>query len=101
VTTATLNHLGDGRFAVNGNMDFGSAAELLAQGKRDFPARGRIDLDLSGVTRANSAGLALLLEWMDTLQANGAELRLRNLPGALADIARMSNVYQLLPVDET
>lgn len=101
MTTATLNHLGNGRFAVHGNMDFGSVAALLAQGKRDFPGRGRIDLDLSGVTRANSAGLALLLEWMDILQAGGAELRLLNLPGALADIARMSNVYQLLPLADT
>ncbi len=98
MSEALLQHLGDGRFNLSGPMDHGSVVGLLAQGEREFQVHDRIELDLSDVTRANSVGLALLLEWMDGLRVRGGELSLSNLPEALADIARISNVYELLPL---
>ena len=100
MTETLLVHQGEGRFTLSGPMDYSSVAALLAQGGREFQGHERIALDLAGVTRANSAGLALLLEWMDGVYAQGGQLQLSNLPAALADIARISNLHEFLPFAE-
>lgn len=48
--------------------------------------------------RANSAGLALLLEWLDAAQRRGQGLRFRHLPESLLAIAGMSHLEEHLPL---
>jgi phospholipid transport system transporter-binding protein len=74
-------------------------APLIAESKRYFTdERCRLDVDLEGVRRANSAGLALVLEWLEIARERGISLRFRNLPESLARLAAISNVTGLLPV---
>jgi len=100
VSEAALEHRGDGRYALCGPLDYGSVAALLQQGRAAFSAHPEVELDLAGVTRANSAGLALLLEWLDDSRDGGYRIQLRNLPASLAAIARISNLHQLLPLPQ-
>ena len=60
-------------------------------------ASGAIEIDLAGVTRCDSAAVALLLEWVRVAERRGARLAFRNLPASLAAIASISDVDQLLP----
>lgn len=94
---AELVDLGDGRFEIRGALDFASVGVLLSKGVAAFGGRREVVLDLQGVTRSNSAALALLLEWLDHGRAQGFDLRFANLPDSLVAIARMSNVDALLP----
>ena len=94
---AELVELGEGRFGVRGVLDFTTVGALLSKGVAAFGGCREVVLDLQGVTRSNSAGLALLLEWLDHGRAQGFELRFVNLPDSLLAIARMSNVDALLP----
>ncbi len=87
---------GEGRFEVRGVLDFTTVGALLAKGLSAFGGCREVVLDLQGVTRSNSAGLALLLEWLDHGRVQGFELRFVNLPDSLVAIARMSNVDALL-----
>ncbi len=93
---AELVELGEGRFGVHGVLDFTTVGELLSNGVAVFGGRREVVLDLQGVSRSNSAGLALLLEWLDHGRVQGFELRFVNLPDSLVSIARMSNVEALL-----
>ena len=95
-----LEHLGEGRFALSGPLDYTSVVPALELGKQVFQGHARVELDLAGVTRANSAGLALLLEWVGDMQHRDAQFTLLHLPAALADIARISNVSELLPLGQ-
>jgi phospholipid transport system transporter-binding protein len=52
------------------------------------------------VTTANSAGLALLLEWMDLARSRGVDIVYTNVPESLQRIAAFSNVAALLPISE-
>jgi phospholipid transport system transporter-binding protein len=61
---------------------------------------GPIELDLSLVREANSAGLALLLEWLDLARGKKLELQLYNLPAPLARLAALANLDGLLPIAE-
>ncbi|KOR30930.1 hypothetical protein TI04_03460 [Achromatium sp. WMS2] len=98
MTASALTTSGPGVFTITGVVDFSSVDSLLGISKTMFIGHNHITVDCGGVTLSNSAGLALLLEWQDWAQQRGQLLHIRNLPPALADIARMSNCLQLLHV---
>ncbi|MBF6309145.1 STAS domain-containing protein, partial [Nocardia farcinica] len=59
---------------------------------------GEVCFDLQAVTRSDSAGLALLVEWMQFARQQDRKLSFRNLPDQLRDIARISGLEDLLPL---
>jgi phospholipid transport system transporter-binding protein len=67
--------------------------------KAHLPGDGEMVLDLEGVTRADSSGLALMLEWTEEARRRGRGIRYRGVPDALLNIARFSNVLDLLPLE--
>lgn len=87
-----------GQFALIGALDFSTVDEVLPSGLAMLEGKGPLVLDLAGVTRANSAGLVLLLEWLDQAQRRGRELLFTHLPTSIADIAHISNCTELLPI---
>lgn len=95
---ASLSAQADGRIALSGELDFGSVATLLGQGLERLESGKPLLLDLSGVTHSNSAGLALLLEWLDQGRRRGVRVQFDNIPDSLLAIARISNVTELLPL---
>lgn len=91
-----FEHRGDGRFAVHGELGFATAAGALQRARPLFEPHSVIELDLAGVTRADSAGLALLLEWVNWARGTAREIRFANLPGQLLAIAQISEVEDML-----
>ena len=53
-------------------------------------------IDLAGVTASDSSGLALVIEWLSVAKAAGKELRYENIPTQLQQLARLSEVEELL-----
>jgi phospholipid transport system transporter-binding protein len=96
MTPATLEASGDGRFQVRGPMVFRTAGDLLASSEKLFRGAGALVIDLSAVTNADSAGLALLIEWLRTGQAEGRSLGFVGVPEKLEAIARLSGVAEML-----
>lgn len=86
---------GAGGFAVSGPVTFATAGRLLEEGNRQFTGQALL-VDLAGVTDVDSAGLALLLEWLRGARAEGRGLRFVALPAKLLAIARLSGVDFLL-----
>ncbi len=100
MSRATLNDSGDGRLIIHGEFGFATASDLLAQGEKLINRGQDLTIDLSGVTGSDSAGLAVMLEWMDQFMAAGQQLRFLNVPESLLEIARVSNLADLLPLAE-
>jgi phospholipid transport system transporter-binding protein len=96
---ARLAAAGDGRLRVEGVLDFDTVVDLLTQGEALVPRGGELRIDLSGVDSANSAGLALLLEWLDLARARGTRLLYSGMPESLTRIAAFSNLGSLLPTE--
>ncbi len=86
------------RYALLGVLDFQTVPGLLEDGARMLEGEGPLDLDLAGVREANSAGLALLLEWLDLAGRRQRPLRLYNLPESLVNLADLANLSPLLPL---
>ena len=87
---------GDGRFELSGEIGFDDAARLLAAGDAAFGSLQRAEIDLARVTRADSAGLALLVGWIADARARGVTVAFRGVPQRLHSIAKISEVDGLL-----
>lgn len=91
-----LSAAGPGRFELEGTIGFADAARLLAEGDAAFASQASVEVDLARITRADSAGLALLIEWSLAARAAGKSLRYSNVPPAVASLAGISDVSELL-----
>ena len=98
--TVELKDAGAGRFQVHGQLTFETAASALAQSHKTFPEHDRLTIDLSEVALADSAGLALLLEWINWARHDVREIRFENVPKQILAIARISEVTDLLNAGE-
>lgn len=94
--TYRFEALGDGRFAISGTFGFPTVTSILERSKQLFESVPVITVDLAGVTHADSAGLALLLEWINWALHYQREIRFSAIPGQLLDMARISDVDKLL-----
>ncbi|MCW9079358.1 MAG: STAS domain-containing protein [Gammaproteobacteria bacterium] len=92
--------MGNGQFAVSGNLEIETATDALADSMIKFNPYSEIEVDLSGVTRADSAGLALLLEWVHWAKNTAREIRFKNVPEQIRSIARISEVDSILSAGE-
>lgn len=82
--------------ALAGELSFARARELLDGVRPQLAAgEGPVEVDLSGVTRVDSAGLALLLELTRTARKAGRELRCTHAPEKLR---RLADFFGLTPL---
>ena len=100
MTTASLEALGNGRFRVSGVLDASTTAAVLSASQERFANEKSIDVDFSSVTESDSAGLALLIEWMRAARRQHQKLRFANVPQQVAALARISEVDDLLATAE-
>lgn len=85
---------------VEGDLDFVSVVPLVKLPDWLFAETKDPVIDLAGVEHANSAGLALLLEWMAAARRDGRGLRFVNLPDSLRRLAALSHLDALLGIAE-
>jgi len=102
MSSATLTASNDGVLAISGEFGYATASDLLTQGQALMGTHNKeLTIDLSGVTGSDSAGLALMLEWIDRYRTAGQQLHFLNVPESLLEIARVSNLIDLLPLADT
>ena len=81
---------------VSGTISYANAADALGRLPAPRGQSGAIDLDLGGLQHADSATLAVLIAWNSRVRRHGGELRLRNAPQALRNLAHLSDLDGLL-----
>jgi phospholipid transport system transporter-binding protein len=96
VSDFTLVDEGEGRFALQGAMSFATAQNILKQSERLFAPHSALEVDLAGVDKADSAGLALIIEWKSQAANRDAGIRFSNVPDSLLAIARTTEVQDLI-----
>ena len=93
---ATFETLEGERSRILGLLDFDTVTRLLPLGTAAIDAGRAAVIDLSGVTGSDSSGLALLIEWLSVAQEARRSLRYENMPTQLHQLARLSEVDELL-----
>ena len=86
----------NGEFLVSGIMDFETIPDLWKQSQSMFLTDGAITVDFRQVEHSNSAGLALIIEWIRFAQFKKRRFNLVNLPSQLQEIAKISGIEDIL-----
>jgi phospholipid transport system transporter-binding protein len=88
----------DGRWYAEGPLTFASARRARELGIEAIAAAadGAVVIDCQGVTASDSAGLAVLLDWLAAARGQQRSLRYAHLPRGLAALGRISEVNELL-----
>jgi len=83
---------------LSGELNFETVANSLKQSEIDFSQaeNKQLDIDLSQVSRFNSASLALLIEWMKLSQQHAVKVIYHGVPEQLKKIAQAYACDQML-----
>jgi phospholipid transport system transporter-binding protein len=92
---------GSERYRLAGLASFATASALLARGSQEFAGKAQVEVDLGGIEGADSAGLAVLLTWVERARRDGQSLRFTGLPASLRRIAHVCAAEELLRAAET
>ena len=87
---------GAGNWLLQGELDFESVPSMLQHAGARMLGNDRLEVDLRDVTRADSAGLALLVEWLRESESAGNEIVFVNVPDQLLSIARVCGLEHIL-----
>ena len=97
MATLTRDQSGEQRYQLTGELDFVTVPGLLSESESIFTASTTpISIDLSGVTRANSAGMALLIEWKALAKQAGVEVNFQRIPAEIEHLSAVCKVEELL-----
>jgi phospholipid transport system transporter-binding protein len=88
----------EGRLEIHGDLSFDSVPALWRDCREQCTSGAAIDVDLGQVQRSDSAGLALLIEWLREAQRSGGSLRFFNIPAQMLEMARVSGLDEILPL---
>jgi len=92
-----LESTDDGTVRLSGELTFESVPHLYREMERRLPSAGPVTtIDLSHVTIADSAGLALLLEWQSRQRQRGRELTMHSAPSNLLSLAELCEAIDML-----
>ena len=92
---AVLQSAGDGRLTLAGRLDFESVPGLQGQLVPYLRQGDALTIDLEAVEHFNSAGLALLLQWLEDALRQEVSLTYLNLPAAHGELASLYNLTGL------
>jgi phospholipid transport system transporter-binding protein len=81
---------------VSGALHFTTVSPLLGQGETAIQNGRAAVIDLSSVSESDSAGLALLIEWLSVAKEAKRSLRYENIPEQLQELARLCEVEPLI-----
>ncbi len=87
----------DGVFYLNGELDRETVPLFWQQQQQQMPQQSTVVLDLSELTRVDSAGMAMLIHIAQNYQKAGGTLTIANPPQQLVTLLRLSHAEGLLP----
>ncbi|MEE9423059.1 MAG: STAS domain-containing protein [Gammaproteobacteria bacterium] len=85
-----------GQIQITGVLDYDTVPALLAQYRTQLASLPVWEIDLANVERSNSAGLALLITWLREARQQEKPVRLLNIPEQMLQIARVSDLEEML-----
>ncbi len=87
-----------GKVIVKGDLTFDTVTKLFDSAPQKFEQQSDLVINLAGVTRSDSAGLALVIEWIRFANKNRKSIVFQNIPDQMLAIAHASGLDELIPV---
>jgi phospholipid transport system transporter-binding protein len=83
---------------VVGDLTFTTVNDLLVAARRIFAPLKVLSIDLTEVSCSDSAGLALLIDWMRLAKQQNKNIVFHNIPDQMLAMAHASGLDELLPL---
>ena len=83
-------------FLISGCLDFQTVVDLWSQSLPLMENESALHFDLAQVTSSNSAGMALMLEWVRYAYENHRAIDFKNIPAQLHSIISVSGIEKVL-----
>jgi phospholipid transport system transporter-binding protein len=94
---ASLREIAPGRFALSGWLGFATARAVHGEGRRVIlAATTDLEFDCHGLTHTDSAGVAVLIDWLAAAKRRARILHYVGISDSVRAIARISEVDDLL-----
>jgi len=81
---------------VTGPLTLDSVTDLYRTSTDWFSGAREVSIDLAGVTRVDSAGLALLVEWLRLGRQGNSVVRFRNVPDSVLTLVRINGLQEII-----
>jgi phospholipid transport system transporter-binding protein len=85
---------GAGVFVIDGDLTFASIDKKTVKSFDFLKSTKQVTIDLSQVACTDSAGLALMIEWIKYAHQHKTQLRFKNIPEQLRNLAKLSGFDQ-------
>ncbi|MCK9398022.1 MAG: STAS domain-containing protein [Methylobacter sp.] len=85
---------GAGHFIVDGDLTFATIDKQTLKSFSFLKAAKEITIDLGRVSCTDSAGLALMIEWVKYSRHNRTHIAFKNIPEQLLNLAKLSGLDQ-------
>ncbi len=95
----SITKVSDTRFSVEGVLMMHTAMSVLNEVANFFNSQKEISIDFAEVKNSDSAAVALIVSWLAKAKARNIKLHLLNLPQQILDIAKASDLLEILPID--
>jgi phospholipid transport system transporter-binding protein len=83
-------------FVISGELNFTTAVKLWNESLALMAKASQLNFDFTAVTNSNSAGIALLLEWVKYAKQHQKSIRFNNIPKQLNSIIAVSGISKVL-----
>lgn len=101
IETANIELGQNGHLQVCGVLSFATVPKLRDLGNQMMIKSAELVFDFKKVTHSDSSGLALLTAWTRYASQLKKTLRFINIPVQLVDVARLSNLDDVLSLSES
>lgn len=90
----------DGGYAIRGQLTFETVPQYFSHTPQILQGTGgAVTVDLAGVTLADSAGVALLVEWQQQARAARRTLQFANIPEQVRKVIRVNGLQHAFALD--
>ncbi len=83
-------------FLISGELSFSTVSKALSESSHLFHGESAMIVDLINVNHVDSAGIALLIEWLGMAKHKTKKLEYRHIPEQMLAIARISGLESVL-----
>jgi len=96
----SLEKINDQQYVLSGELTMQNVAKMSQDTAALLNAMsGEVSIDLSKIDRADSAGLALLIDWLRIARRRNFSLHFEQLPEQLMQIASVCELDSVLPIN--
>jgi phospholipid transport system transporter-binding protein len=90
VTKLNIIDQGAGHFMIDGDLTFATIDKKTVKSLAFLTTSKHITIDLGNVSCTDSAGLALMIEWIKYTRAHRTQIAFKNIPEQLLKLAKLS-----------